>query len=51
MCLVAHLYRLEREEKERLEKARLEKLAEMKRALEKEREQVKAAGGVVYKGE
>ncbi|EAL17990.1 hypothetical protein CNBK3410 [Cryptococcus deneoformans B-3501A] len=42
--------RLEREEKERLEKERLEKLAEMKRKIEEEKQRVKDAGGVVYKG-
>lgn len=43
--------RLEREEKERLEVKRLEKLAEMKKQLEEERQRIKDAGGVVYKGE
>lgn len=43
--------RLEREENERLEKERLEKLAEMKRKIEEEKQRVKDAGGVVYKGE
>lgn len=43
--------RLEREEKEKLEKERLEKLAGMKRKIEEEKQRVKDAGGVVYKGE
>lgn len=43
--------RLEREEKEKLEKERLEKLAEMKRKIEEEKQRVKDAGGVIYKGE
>ncbi|KIR25947.1 peptidyl-prolyl isomerase G (cyclophilin G) [Cryptococcus deuterogattii LA55] len=42
--------RLEREEKEKLEKERLEKLAEMKRKIEEEKQRVKDAGGVIYKG-
>ncbi|OWZ52439.1 peptidyl-prolyl isomerase G (cyclophilin G) [Cryptococcus neoformans c45] len=42
--------RLEREEKEKLEKERLEKLAGMKRKIEEEKQRVKDAGGVVYKG-
>jgi hypothetical protein len=42
--------RLEREEKERLEIARLQKLAEMKSQLEADRQKIKDAGGVVFKG-
>ena len=42
--------RLEREEKERLEEERLAKLVEMRKQLEEERQRVKDAGGVVYKG-
>ena len=42
--------RLEREENARLEVARLEKLAEMTRQLEDERQRIKDAGGVIYKG-
>ncbi|WVR03559.1 hypothetical protein IAU60_000551 [Kwoniella sp. DSM 27419] len=42
--------RLEREEKEKLEKERLERLEVMKKELEAERQRIKDAGGVVYKG-
>ncbi|WRT63785.1 uncharacterized protein IL334_000710 [Kwoniella shivajii] len=42
--------RLEREEKERIEKQRLERLEIMKKQLEDERQKIKDAGGVVYKG-
>jgi peptidyl-prolyl isomerase G (cyclophilin G) len=42
--------RLEREEKELLDKERLAKLQEMKSALDGQRQAIKDAGGVVYKG-
>lgn len=42
--------RLEREEKERLEAERLEQLQKIKADLEAERQAVKDAGGVIYKG-
>ncbi len=49
--LATALYRLEREENDRLEADKKVKLLEMKKQLEAERENVKAQGGVVYKGE
>jgi len=43
-------FRLEKEEKERLEAAKLERLGEMKRKIEDEKQRIRDAGGVVYKG-